>query len=291
MAAPLGEPSTRANPCCIIAYPQEPIMTQSPGAQFERLLEIMSRLRQPGGCPWDREQTRVSLKPFLVEETYEVLEAIESGDPNALQEELGDLLFQVVFHAQIAAERDEFDVAALLTRLADKMVSRHPHVFGEAKVETAGDALAQWEAIKQREAHQAGRRRSVIDGVPRALPSLLRAQRITSKASRVNFDWPDARAAWTKVEEECREAADALAADDRARLQDELGDVLFSLVNVARLASIDAEEALQGAIEKFRRRFTGMEDDLSAQGKNMGSVSQAELERSWDAVKAQERRR
>src|SRR6266403_416381 len=226
MAAPLGEPSTRPNPCCIIPYAQEPIMTQSPGAQFERLLEIMRRLREPGGCPWDREQTRTSLKPFLIEEAYEALEAI-----------------------------------------------------------------AQWEAIKQREAHTAGRRRSVIDGVPRALPSLLRAQRIPSKASRVNFDWPDARAAWTKVEEECREAADALAADDRARLQDELGDVLFSLVNVARLASIDAEEALQGAIEKFRRRFTGMEDDLSAQGKSVGSVSQAELERSWDAVKAQERRR
>jgi len=253
-------------------------MTQSPGAQFERLLEIMRRLREPGGCPWDREQTRTSLKPFLIEETYEVLEAIESGDTAALQEELGDLLFQVVFHAQIAVERGEFDMAALLGRLA-------------ATVGTPREALVQWEAIKQREAHTAGRRRSVIDGVPRALPSLLRAQRITSKASRVNFDWPDARAAWTKVEEECREAADALAADDRARLQDELGDVLFSLVNVARLASIDAEEALQGAIEKFRRRFTGMEDDLSAQGKSVGSVSQAELERSWDAVKAQERRR
>ena len=266
-------------------------MTQSPDAQFERLLEIMRRLRETGGCPWDREQTRVSLKPFLVEETYEVLEAIESGDANALLEELGDLLFQVVFHAQIGAERGEFDMAAILARLADKMVTRHPHVFGAASVETPGQALAQWEAIKQHEAHEAGRRRSVIDGVPRALPSLLRAQRITSKASRVNFDWPDARAAWTKVEEECREAAAALAADDRARLQDELGDVLFSLVNVARLASIDAEEALQGAIEKFRRRFTGMEDELNAQGKSVGSVSQAELERSWEAVKAQERGR
>jgi len=266
-------------------------MTQSPGAQFERLLEIMRRLREPGGCPWDREQTRVSLKPFLVEETYEVLEAIESDDANALLEELGDLLFQVVFHAQIAAERGEFDMVALLGRLADKMTTRHPHVFGAATVDTPGQALAQWEAIKQREAHDAGRRRSVIDGVPRALPSLLRAQRITSKASRVNFDWPDARAAWAKVEEECREAAVALAADDRARLQDELGDVLFSLVNVARLASIDAEEALHGAIEKFRRRFTGMEDELNAQGKSVGSVSQAELERSWEAMKAQERRR
>jgi MazG family protein len=266
-------------------------MTQSPGAQFERLLEIMRRLREPGGCPWDREQTRVSLKPFLVEEAYEVLEAIEAADPAALQEELGDLLFQVVFHAQIAAERGEFDVAALLARLIDKMVSRHPHVFGEATVETPGQALAQWESIKQREAHQAGRRRSIIDGVPRSLPSLLRAQRMTSKASRVNFDWPDARAAWSKVEEECREAAVALDAGDRERLQDELGDVLFSLVNVARLASIDAEEALQGAIEKFRRRFTGMEEDLTAQGKSVGSVSQEELERSWQAVKAQERGR
>ena len=266
-------------------------MTQSPGAQFERLLEIMRRLREPGGCPWDREQTRGSLKPFLIEEAYEVLEAIESGDVHALREELGDLLFQVVFHVQIAMERGEFDMAAVLSRLAEKMISRHPHVFGEASVGTAGAALAQWEAIKQREAHDAGRRRSVIDGVPRALPSLLRAQRITSKAARVNFDWPDAHAAWTKVEEECREAKAALAADDRARLQDELGDVLFSLVNVARLASIDAEEALHGAVEKFRRRFTGMENDLSAQGKSVGSVSQAELERSWDAVKAQERRR
>jgi MazG family protein len=266
-------------------------MTQSPGAQFERLLEIMRRLREPGGCPWDREQTRVSLKPFLVEETYEVLEAIESADSAALQEELGDLLFQVVFHAQIASESGEFDMAALLARLADKMVSRHPHVFGEASIDTPEEALAQWEAIKQREAHQAGRRRSIIDGVPRSLPSLLRAQRMTSKASRVNFDWPDARAAWSKVEEECREAAAALDADDRGRLQDELGDVLFSIVNVARLASIDAEEALQGAIEKFRRRFTGMEEHLSAQGKSVGSVSQAELERSWETVKARERRR
>jgi len=266
-------------------------MTQSPGAQFERLLDIMRRLREPGGCPWDREQTRVSLKPFLVEETYEVLEAIETGDPTALREELGDLLFQVVFHAQIAAESGEFDIAAVLVRLIDKMVNRHPHVFAAANVESAGAALKQWEAIKQREAHEAGRRRSVIDGVPRALPSLLRAQRITSKASRVNFDWPDARAAWSKVEEECREVADALGANDRARLQDELGDVLFSVVNVARLADIDAEEALHGAIEKFRRRFTEMEHELNTQGRTLGSVSQAELERSWEAVKAQERGR
>jgi len=266
-------------------------MTQSPGVLFERLLEIMARLRGPGGCPWDREQTPESLKPFLIEEAYEVLEAIESGRAAALEEELGDLLFQVVFHAHIAAERREFTVVEVLRRLIDKMTTRHPHVFGQASVDTPDQALVQWERIKQREAQEAGAARSVIDGVPRALPSLIRAQRVTSKAARVNFDWPDARAAWSKVEEECREAAAALATDDRARIEEELGDVLFSVVNVARLTSVDAEHALHAAIEKFRRRFTSMEDDLRAQGKSVGGVSQHELEESWEVVKAQEQRR
>src|SRR6266849_2407692 len=151
-------------------------MTHGPAALFDQLLEIMARLRGPDGCPWDREQTRTSLKPYLVEETYEVLEALEGSDLPAVEEELGDLLFQVVFHAQIAQERGEFTMADVLVRLCDKMVSRHPHVFGDASVTTAGEALTQWEAIKQRQAEDAGRRRSVIDGVPRALPSLLRAQ-------------------------------------------------------------------------------------------------------------------
>jgi MazG family protein len=266
-------------------------MTQPPGVLFERLVDIMSRLRGPDGCPWDREQTRISLKPYLLEEAYEVLEAIEAESPEAVQEELGDLLFQVIFHAQVAAESGEFTMSTLLQRLIDKMVGRHPHVFGDARVSNAGDALVQWEAIKQREAEAAGRRRSVIDGVPRALPALLRAQRMQSKAARVKFDWPDARAAWSKVEEEMGEAGAALASGDRAHLQDELGDVLFSLVNVARLSSIDAEEAMQGAIEKFRRRFTEMEDDLIARGKSVASVTQDELEQSWQTVKAQERRR
>jgi MazG family protein len=266
-------------------------MTQSPGVLFERLLEIMARLRGPGGCPWDREQTRISLKPFLLEEAYEVLEAIESGPSTALEEELGDLLFQAIFHAQIAAERHEFAIVDVLRRLIDKMTSRHPHVFGDASVDTPDQALAQWETIKQREAHEAGIPRSVIDGVPRALPSLIRAQRVTSKAARVNFDWPDARAAWRKVEEECREAAAALAGDDRTRIEEELGDVLFSVVNVARLASVDAEHALHGAIEKFRRRFASMEGELRARGKSVGGVSPQELEQSWEAIKAQEPRR
>jgi MazG family protein len=266
-------------------------MTQSPGVLFERLLEIMARLRGPGGCPWDREQTRTSLKPFLLEEAYEVLEAIESERPAALEEELGDLLFQVIFHAEIAAERHEFAVADVLQRLIDKMTRRHPHVFGDASVDTPHQALAQWETIKQREAHEAGTPRSIIDGVPRALPSLIRAQRVTAKAARVNFDWPDARAAWGKVEEECREAAAALAVGDHDRIEEELGDVLFSVVNVARLASVDAEHALHGAIEKFRRRFTSMEGELRARGKSVGGVSQQELEESWESIKAQEPRR
>jgi MazG family protein len=264
-------------------------MTDSPGVLFQRLLDIMKRLREPGGCPWDREQTRNSLKPFLIEEAYEVLEAIESGRSASLREELGDLLFQVVFHARLAEEQSEFAMADLLAQLIEKMVRRHPHVFADASVGTPSEALAQWEAIKQREAQERGEPRSLLDGVPRALPSLLRAQRIQSKAARVNFDWPDARAAWLKVEEEIREAADALASGDTERVREELGDVLFSLVNVARLSSLDADDALHGAIEKFRRRFTDMEAELAARGTSVGAVAPDELERSWAAAKAAER--
>ncbi len=264
-------------------------MTESPGVLFDRLLDVMARLRGPAGCPWDREQTRTSLKPFLIEEAYEVLEAIEAGNPGELEEELGDLLFQVVFHTRLADEAGEFAMADLLRRLIDKMVRRHPHVFGDAVAGPSSEVLERWEAIKQQEAAASGRRRSVIAGVPRSLPSLLRAQRLQAKAARVNFDWPDARAAWAKVEEEIREAGDAIASGEARRVQEELGDALFSLVNVARLSSIDAEEALQGAIEKFRRRFTEMEADLTARGKSLGAVPQDELERAWEAAKDRER--
>ena len=264
-------------------------MTDSPGVLFQRLLDVMKRLREPGGCPWDREQTPTSLKPFLIEEAYEVLEAIESGRSAAVREELGDLLFQIVFHARLAEERGDFTITDLLGQLIEKMIRRHPHVFGDAAVGTANEALVQWEAIKQREAEERGQRRSLLDGVPRALPSLLRAQRVQSKAARVNFDWPDARAAWAKVEEEIREAADALASGDAQRIRDELGDALFSLVNVARLSSLDADDALHGAIEKFRRRFTDMEAELAARGTSVSAVSPDELERSWEAAKAGER--
>lgn len=264
-------------------------MTHPPGALFEQLLAIMARLRSPDGCPWDREQTRASLKPFLLEEAYEVLEAIDGCDAGALAEELGDLLFQVVFHAQLGAEEQAFDMADVLRRVCEKMTSRHPHVFGGTRVADAHMALAQWEAIKQREGTAGGRKRSVLDGVPRALPGLTRAQRVQSKAARVGFDWPDPVAAWAKVEEEMAEAKAALASGDAAHVGEELGDLLFSVVNVARLSSIDSEAALQGAIEKFRRRFTEMETALVLQGRSMTAADQDELERSWEATKARER--
>jgi len=263
-------------------------MVDSPGVLFESLLEIMARLRGSEGCPWDREQTPISLKPFLVEEAYEVLEAIESGSAPAVREELGDLLFQIIFHARLAAEAGDFTMGEVLDHLARKMIRRHPHVFGDTAVTSARQALAQWEAIKQSEAEGAGRSRSLLEGVPRSLPSLLRAQRVQSKAARIGFDWPDAAAAWQKVREELGEVEAALARGERARIQEELGDVFFSVVNVARLCEIDAEEALQGAVEKFRRRFTQMEADLTARGKDTASATPEELERLWQAVKARE---
>jgi MazG family protein len=264
-------------------------MTDSAGPLFMDLLDVMRRLRGPDGCPWDREQTRRSLKAYLVEETYEVLEALDHDDPRALEEELGDLLLQVVFHAQVAAELGEFTMAGVLRRLNDKLVSRHPHVFGDSRVDTPGEALAQWEAIKGRQATAAGRDRSVLDGVPRALPALLRAQRIQGKAARVHFDWPDANAAFEKVEEEMRETAEALASGDRARFGEELGDLLFSLVNVARLASLDAEDALQAANEKFRQRFGALEADLTARGLSVHDATPEQLEHAWETAKARER--
>lgn len=265
-------------------------MTESPRDLFQQLLDIMARLRGADGCPWDREQTRSSLKPFLLEEAYEVLEAIEDGDESHLAEELGDVLLQVVFHAQIGAEDGTFDMAEVLRRLNDKLTRRHPHVFGDARAATAGDVLRQWELLKVRESEQAGRRRSLVDGVPRALPALLRAQRTQGKAARVRFDWPDAAAALDKVEEELREAREAMAGGDPARVREELGDVLFSTVNAARLAAVDAEDALHSAIEKFRERFAAMEAALAAQGKSVTTVDPDELERSWQTAKARERK-
>jgi len=263
-------------------------MPEPAGALFDSLLDLMARLRGPGGCPWDREQTRDSLKPFLIEEAYEVLEALDSGQRQALLEELGDLLFQVVFHAQLAAERGEFSMADVLERLLAKMTQRHPHVFGKSKVGSAKEALSQWEAIKHAEGSAEGQSRSVLDGVPRSLPALLRAQRLQAKAARVGFDWPNPEAAWAKIQEEAGEVNAALACGDAAKVREELGDLLFSLVNVARLLGIDAEGTLRAATEKFSRRFQLMETEITAGGGALAAATLDELDRIWERAKARD---
>ena len=258
------------------------------GNLFEQLLSVMARLRGEGGCPWDREQTRHSLAPFLIEEAHEVLEAIENGSTAALMEELGDLLFQVVFHAQLAQEDGEFTMSDLLVALIDKMVRRHPHVFGDATVATAVEALAQWERLKQAE-RKVEAAPSLLDGIPRSLPALLRAHRVQSKASRIGFDWKKPEEAWTKVREEIDELERSLQSDGRAEIEEEFGDLLFALVNVARLLGLDAETCLHRATRKFQARFTAMETEFRREGRDLGRVSLEEMERRWQAGKTRER--
>jgi MazG family protein len=265
-------------------------MAHSAGTLFESLLSIMSRLRSEGGCPWDREQTRQSLKPYLIEEAYEALEALDGESSDHIQEELGDLLFQVVFHAQLARETGEFTMADLLARLNGKMIRRHPHVFAGGQVADAAEALSQWERIKRGEGKAGAPARSALDGVPASLPALLRAQRLQVKAGRVGFDWPTWREAWSKLGEEMTELDRAAQASDPARTREELGDLLFSVVNVARLLGVDAEDSLRGAAEKFTRRFREVEAEMNAAGRTVGEASLEELDRTWEAVKSREER-
>jgi MazG family protein len=264
-------------------------MANSAGDRLDSLLTLMARLRGEGGCPWDREQTRTSLKPYLLEEAYEVLAAIDEGSRDHLVEELGDLLFQVVFHCQVASEQQEFSMADVLGRLSDKMIRRHPHVFGDRVVADAREALAQWERIKHSEGDRDGRPRSALDGVPETLPALLRAQRLQVKAGRVGFDWTEWRQAWAKVREEMAELEAMLDAGDADRISDELGDVLFSMVNLARLRGLDAEDSLRRATLKFTRRFREVEEDMRAAGRGVGEASVEELDRAWEAAKSRER--
>lgn len=256
------------------------------GQRFLELLSVVARLRGDGGCPWDREQTRASLRPNLIEETYEVLDALDRGDVARLREELGDLLFQVVFHAEIARERGEFSMGDLLETLVAKMIRRHPHVFGDRRVETAAQALAQWETVKERERTSEGR--SLLAGIPRALPALLRAQQVQRRAARVGFDWPDAAAALEKVHEELDEVTTALREVDGPGREQEVGDLLFAVVNVARLAGVDPERALQSATDRFGRRFEAMEATARAEGQTLAALSPADLERLWTQAKARE---
>ncbi len=249
-----------------------------------RLLDVMRRLRE--GCPWDREQDLRSLRPYLVEETYEVLDAMDADDLGALREELGDLLFQIVFQSCIAEERGAFGMAEVIAGIAGKLESRHPHVFGELGRIDAETALRNWAAIKKEERRRAGvARPSALDGVPRDAPALLRAERLSEKAARTGFDWRERGGVRAKIDEELRELDDAIAGGDRVRIEEELGDVLFSLCNLARWMGTPAEGALRGAIDRFDRRFRHVEASLEAEGKSPRDVDDAELDRRWQRAK------
>jgi MazG family protein len=249
----------------------------------------MSRLRGPDGCPWDREQTLCSLRPYLLEETYEVLEAIDAGDPREHCEELGDLLLQIVFQAQLAGEAGQFSFADVAEAISDKLVSRHPHVFGDAEAKDSDAVLRQWAALKREEKKAKGGGDSVLEGVPREMPALARADRLTEKASRIGFDWPDAGGAREKLAEEIGELDEAIAGGDREAIEHELGDALFALANLARKLSVAPEEALRGAVARFVNRFGHIERELARRGVGHGQATLAEMDALWNEAKSLER--
>ena len=292
------------------------------GERFERAVSIMERLRGPGGCPWDREQSFDSIKPYTLEETYEVLEAIDNRDWGELTGELGDLLLQVLFYAQMAKEEGRFSIDEVLDRLSSKLVDRHPHVFGEVKAETASDVLRNWEALKAEEKKKrlaaAGGKsakdeeepRSVLAGVSSGIPALLEAFKLSSRAAHVGFDWPNVEGLFEKLNEETAELREQLSAvpsigqrrasgvagaqgqkipeDLRERLEDEVGDLLFVIVNIARFLSLDPESALRKTNRKFRRRFQWMEEQLRASGRAPQQATMDELESLWQQAKQHE---
>lgn len=268
-----------------------PAMTESTvksGRAFERLVGIMARLRAPDGCPWDREQTLETLRKYLVEETYEVLEALEDGDPRAHCEELGDLLLQVVFQARIREEEGAFDVGDVADAIADKLERRHPHVFGDRSViaEDAATVVKNWAAIKAQEKVDRGsEQHSALDGVPRAMPALQRAMRVGEKAASVGFDWRALGGVLEKLDEEAAELREALAANDRAAVESELGDYLYTVVNVCRHLGVDAEAALRQTTRRFEARFRLMEAVVAEDGQRLRDLPDEELERRWQAAK------
>lgn len=255
-----------------------------PGAAFARLVEIMRRLRGDGGCPWDREQTLESLRSYLLEETYEVLDALDHGTVDDHLEELGDLLLQIVFQSEIRSEERAFDVAAVANAISEKLIRRHPHVFEGAQASTASEVVTRWEAIK---ASEKGTRRSRLDGVPRALPALARAERITGKAARVGFDWPDIAGPRTKIDEELAELDEAARSGHATAVEDELGDVLFAVVNYARHAGVAPEDALRRSVDRFETRFRGVETKVGARGLQMKDLTLTELDELWEEVKSE----
>jgi MazG family protein len=258
---------------------------EAPQSPFERLVGVIARLREPGGCPWDREQTPRTLMPYVIEEAHEVVEAIEAEDWPALREELGDLLLQVVLQARIQQEAGRFDVHGVATAITEKLVARHPHVFGDAKVDTASEVANRWEQLKAAEKKAKGDTKGVLDGVPKSLPALLKAQRLTEKAGRVGFDWPDVASVLAKLREEVGELEREIQAGDRTRAAREFGDVLFVMANIARHLEVDAESALQATNAKFVRRFRHVEGRLRERGLTPAESTLEEMDALWDEAK------
>jgi len=257
------------------------------GEKFTRLVEIMAKLRAPGGCPWDLKQTFDSIKPYTLEETYEVLDAIDARDWDGLKEELGDFMLQAVFFAQMASETNLFKIEDSLDAINEKLVRRHPHIFGDATADTADDVKKRWDEIKAEEKTSAGKAPALLlDGVSRKTPALVEAQQIASKAAGVGFDWDNVGQVFDKLDEE---VAELRAAEDPSAIEDELGDMLFVIVNLARFMKVDPEQALRRTNAKFRRRFGFVESTLAAQGKNLADSTVAEMEECWQQAKHAEK--
>lgn len=255
------------------------------GGSVAALQEIARRLRAPDGCPWDREQTHASLKPGLIEECYEVLDAIDSADDANLSEELGDLLLQVVMHSEMATERGAFEFDAVVTGICEKLVRRHPHVFGDASATDTGAVLRQWEEIKRSEK---GERKSVLDGVPRGLPALQRAEKVQKKAARVGFDWELPDGVLEKIDSEIAEVREAMASHSTDHVREEAGDLLFTVVSLVRKLGLDCESTLNEATGKFARRFQAVENEVRESGRTMAACSLDELDAAWESVKRAE---
>lgn len=272
----------------------------TPGQWFDKLVAVQARLRAPDGCPWDREQTHQSLRTYLIEEAYEVLEALESGNDAKFAEEMGDLLLQIVFHSQIAREEARFTVAEVIREIHDKMIRRHPHVFGEGRAKDSAEVLRTWEQIKAEERRVGGQKgdakpgddmpkeTSLLDGVSHALPATLEGFQLTRKASRIGFDWQNAGGVFDKMQEETEELKKALKAADHLKKEEELGDLLFAAVNLSRFLKVDPEIALKKANAKFARRFRAMEKLARETGREFKDVPREEMEALWNAAKKSE---
>ena len=265
----------------------DPVQPSAPRAEekFRELLDLVARLRSPEGCPWDRSQKREDLGRYLIEEAYEVLEALEGASTEGLREELGDLLFQILFLARIAEEAGEFDMTVVIGGITEKMIRRHPHVFGKTKVANVEAVRSNWEQIKKELEHKGESEPRLSDGIPRSLSALARTQRITARASAVGFDWENAATVLKKVEEELFEFRAALEAGNQAAMKEEAGDLLFTLVNLCRFAGVDAEAALRASLGKFTKRFAYIEQALAGRGKTPGESTLAEMDGLWDEAK------